>query len=209
MCPFGVLPYYFGARENKPGVIRTFSGGNNDPHIRILTVDTEREGADAELLRHELARGAQDATRVLIDVASGSASMLRQALQLSPTILVPVVADMASVVTLQSLESFFGKQQVPSGKPLQTWYVLNQFDSSSPLQLDVREVLRQQLGERLLPFAIHRAPAVSEALAEGMTVIDYAPDSAAAEDIMNLVTWIRDTSVAVSAGYRGVRWSER
>ncbi len=66
-------------------------------------------------------------------------------------------------------------------KPSLPYYVLNQFDSSLPLHLDVREVLREQLGERLLPFALRRAPAVSEALAEGMTVMDYAPNSAVAE----------------------------
>ncbi|MGC2297944.1 MAG: cellulose biosynthesis protein BcsQ [Acidobacteriaceae bacterium] len=208
-CSFGVLPFYFGAREVKPGVVRTFSGGTSDPPIRVMTLDAERESADTDLLRREMARGGQDASRVLIDVATGSAAMLRQALRLSPTVLVPVVPDMTSVVTLQSLESFFRNQEGLSGKPLQAWYVLNQFDPSSPLQLDVREVLRQQLGERLLPFAVHRSAAVSEALAEGMTVIDYAPNSPAAEDIMSLVTWIRNTSVAVSGGPRGIRWSER
>ena len=54
-----------------------------------------------------------------------------------------------------------------------------------------------------------KGTAVSEALAEGMTVMDYAPNSPAAEDIMNLVTWIRNTSVAVTASQRGMRWSER
>lgn len=208
-CSFGMLPFYFGAREIKPGVVRTFSGGTSDPPIRVLTLDLEQESTDPELLRREVARGAQDASRVLIDVATGSAAMLRQALRLSPTVLVPVVPDMTSVVTLQSLESFFRSQEGKSGRFLQVWYVLNQFDPSSPLQLDVREVLRQQLGERLLPFAIHRSPAVSEALAEGMTVIDYAPNSPAAEDIVSLVAWIRNTSVTVSAAHRGMRWSER
>ena len=65
----------------------------------------------------------------------------------------------------------------PTGKPSLPYYVLNQFDPSLPLHLDVREVLREQLGDRLLPFALRRAPAVSEALAEGMTVMDYAPNS--------------------------------
>ena len=198
-CSFGVLPFYFGAREIKPGVVRTFSGGTSDPPIRVLTLEAERYECDPDLLRREMARGAQDASRVLIDVATGSAAMLRQALRLAPMVLVPVVPDMASVVTLQSLEGFFRNQEGLSGKPLQAWYVLNQFDPSSPLQLDVREVLRQQLGERLLPFAVHRSPAVSEALAEGMTVLDYAPNSPAAEDVMSLVTWIRNTSAAMSA----------
>jgi len=208
-CSFGLLPFYFGAREIKPGAVRTFSGGASDPPIRVMTLEGERESGDTDLLRREIGRGAQDASRVVIDVTTGSAAMLRQALRLGPTVLVPVVPDMASVVTLQSLEAFFRNQEGLAGKTVQAWYVLNQFDASMPLQLDVREVLRQQLGDRLLPFAIHRSPAVSEALAEGMTVIDYAPNSPAAEDIMNLVTWIRNTSVAVANGHRGVRWSER
>lgn len=208
-CSFGVLPFYFGAREIKPGVVRTFSGGTSDPPIRVLTLEAERYDSDPDLLRREMTRGAQDVSRVLIDVATGSSAMLRQAVRLSPLLLVPVVPDMASVVTLPALESFFRNQEGLNGKPLQAWYVLSQFDPSSPLQLDVREVLRQQLGERLLPFAVHRSPAMSEALAEGMTIIDYAPNSPAAEDIMSLVTWIRNTSVAVGAAHRGVRWSER
>jgi cellulose synthase operon protein YhjQ len=208
-CSFGVLPFYFGGREIKPGVIRTFSGGTSDPPIRVLTLDAERYEADPDLLRREMARGAQDVSRVLIDVATGSSAMLHQAVRMAPILLVPIVPDMASVVTLQALEGFFRNQEGVSGKPLQAWFVLNQFDASSALHLDVREVLRQQLGERLLPFAIHRSPAMSEALAEGMTVIDYAPNSPAAEDIISLVTWIRTTSVAVSAVHRGVRWSER
>jgi len=208
-CSFGVLPFYFGAREIKPGVVRTFSGGTNDPPIRVLTLEAERYDADPDLLRREMTRGAQDVSRVLIDVTTGSASMLRQATRLSPLVIVPVVPDMASVVTLPVLEGFFRNQEGLHGKPLQAWYVLNQFDPSSPLQLDVREVLRQQLGERLLPFAIHRSPAMSEALAEGMTVIDYAPSSPASEDVMSMVTWIRNTSIAAGTGHRGVRWSER
>ncbi|HEX4309453.1 MAG TPA: cellulose biosynthesis protein BcsQ [Acidobacteriaceae bacterium] len=208
-CSFGVLPFYFGAREVKPGVVRTFSGGSSDPAVRVLTLESDRYDADPDLLRREMARGTQDISRVLIDVATGSGAMLRQALRLSPTVLVPVVPDMASVVTLQVMEGFFRNQEGLSGKPLQAWFVLNQFDPSSPLQLDVREVLRQQLGERLLPFAVHRSAAMSEALAEGMTVIDYAPNSPAAEDIMSLVTWIRNISVAISSGHRGMRWSER
>lgn len=208
-CLYGVLPFYFGARDVKAGVLRTFSGSPSDTPVHLLTLDGERAAADPELLRREVAAAAQDASRVLIDVATGSAAMLRQALRLAPTVLVPVVPDMSSVVTLQSLETFFKNQEGLSGHPLRAWYVLNQFDPSMPLQLDVREVLRQQLGERLLPFAIHRSTAVSESLAEGMTVIDYAPNSPAAEDIMNLVTWIRNTSVAATSSHRGMRWSER
>jgi cellulose biosynthesis protein BcsQ len=208
-CTFGLLPFYFGAREVKPGVVRTFSGAPSDPPIRVLTVDAERETADGELLRRELARSVADVGRVVIDVATASLSMMRQAVRMSSVVLVPIVPDVASMVTLQSLESFFRNQEGMGGRPPQVCYLLNKFDPSFPLHLDLREVLRQQLGERLLPFAVHRSMAFSEALAEGMTVVDYAPNSPAVEELMNLVTWVRSASVAGAAGSRGSRWSER
>ncbi len=96
---------------------------------------------------------------------------------MAPTVLVPVVPDMSSVVSVGSIDAFFQHNVSAAGKPVLPYYVLNQFDPSLPLHLDVREVLREQLGDRLLPFALRRAPAVSEALAEGMTVMDYAPNS--------------------------------
>ena len=87
--------------------------------------------------------------------------------------------------------------------------MLNQFDASLPLHLDVREVLREQLGERLLPFALRRTAAMSEALAEGMTVMDYAPGSALTEDFATLAGWVKSLSAPATTSYRGVRWSER
>jgi cellulose biosynthesis protein BcsQ len=78
-----------------------------------------------------------------------------------------------------------------------------------PLHLDVREVLREQLGERLLSVALRRTPAMSEALAEGMTVMDYAPGSPLAEDFTTLAGWVKSLSSPAITSYRGVRWSER
>ena len=69
--------------------------------------------------------------------------------------------------------------------------------------------MRQQLGDRLLPFAIRRSPGVSEALAEGMTVMDYAPESPVAADYLNLVSWLRTQSAPAPGGLRNARWSER
>ena len=95
------------------------------------------------------------------------------------------------------------------GRPVQPFYLLNQFDASLPLHLDVREVMRQQLGDRLLPFIIRRSPVVSEALAEGMTVMDYAPDAPVASDYMNFASWLRMQSAPAASGFKNARWSER
>ena len=150
---------------------------------------------------------------MLIDLPTASGSTTRRVLRLGPVVLVPILPDMNSVVSVGAIEAFFRNSAamagIGGGKPIMPYYVLNQFDYSLPLHLDVREILREQIGDRLLPFALRRSPAVSEALAEGMTVIDYAPNAVVAEDYTHLAEWVRSLSAPATQSYRGVRWSER
>ncbi|UWZ83024.1 cellulose synthase operon protein YhjQ/BcsQ [Occallatibacter riparius] len=208
---YGLLPFFFGARDQRPGVLRTFTAPGNgaDAPVQLLTIDCENlgpESAPQEQLSTEIARNGHAASRILVDLATASGAITRRVLRMRPTVLVPVIPDMSSVVSVASIDTFF--QRVSSGQVL-PYYVLNQYDPSLPLHLDVREVLREQLGDRLLPFSLRRTPAVSEALAEGMTVVDYSPNSAVAEDFGALAGWVKSLAAPASAGFRGVRWSER
>src|SRR6185437_2421515 len=108
--------------------------------------------------------------------------------------------DMASVAGISALEQEFGALTDPDGKALLPFYLLNQFDAALPLHLDIREVLRGSLGERLLATAVRRSAAVGEALAEGMTVVDYAPDSAVARDCVDVATWLATAAPASKDG---------
>ena len=211
---FGLLPFFFGARDQRPGLLRTFTPPttSGDAPVQMVTLDPDTlgpENASQETLASEILKHGRSSNRVLVDLATASAATVRRVLRISPVILVPVVPDMSSVVSVASIESFFQHNPGASGKPVQPHFVLNQFDPSLPLHLDVREVLRERLGDRLLPFALRRTPAVSEALAEGMTVMDYAPNSTVAEDFGSLAGWIKNLSAPASTSYRGVRWSER
>jgi cellulose synthase operon protein YhjQ len=210
----GLLPFYFGASELRQGTVRTFSppSGSTDAPIYLVSYDIDQTGSDEaarEQLANEIVANSRGMHRILLDLTSASSWIVRRMSSMNPTILVPVAPDMNSVISLQMVEKFFAGVNDGDGRPMQPYYVLNQFDTSLPLHLDVREVLRRQLGDRLLPFVVRRAPAVSEALAEGMTVVDYAPDAAVAEDYLNLATWLRTVAAPATAGFRNVRWSER
>jgi cellulose synthase operon protein YhjQ len=210
----GLLPFYFGASELRQGTVRTFSppSGSTDAPIYLVSYDVDQKGSDEaaqETLAEEIINNSRGTHRILIDLTVNSSWIVRRLSRMNPTILVPVAPDMNSVISLQTVEKFFSGVNDGDGRPLQPFYVLNQFDTSLPLHLDVREVMRRQLGDRLLPFVIRRAPAVSEALAEGMTVVDYAPDAPVAEDYLNLATWLRTVAAPATAGFRNVRWSER
>jgi cellulose synthase operon protein YhjQ len=211
---FGLLPFYFGARDQRPGMLRTFSppGASTDAPIQMVTLDPEGLGPETpgqENLTAEILKYSRGVSRVIVDLATASGATTRRILRMQPLVVVPVVPDMNSVVSVSSIDAFFDRNGNPGGKASLPYYILNQFDPSLPLHLDVREVLREQLGDRLLPFALRRAPAISEALAEGMTVMDYAPNSALAEDFGALATWVKSLSAPATTTYRGVRWSER
>jgi len=209
----GLLPFYFGASELRHGTVRTFSppSGSTDAPIYLVSYEVDnRPDEDAQdHLVEEIASNSRGTHRILLDLTPTSGWLVRSMARMHPTILVPVAPDMNSVISLQAVEKFFQGITDADGRPLQPYYLLNQFDASLPLHLDVREVLRRQLGDRLLPFVIRRAPAVSEALAEGMTIVDYAPDAPVAEDYLNVATWLRTVAAPATAGFRNVRWSER
>jgi cellulose synthase operon protein YhjQ len=213
---YGLLPFYFGSRDSKPGVVRTFSspvdpadGGEGEAPVYVLNLEPEYYSGDKgqqDALLGALLQDGRGASRILVDIATASREVTGRLLLLRPTILVPLLPDISSLASLVSLEAFLADRNRGAAETL---YVLNQFDAALPLHQDMREMLQQQLGDRLLPLVLRRSPAVSEALAEGMTVIDYAPSSAVAEDYRALAGWLRDFAAPAIVGYAGVRWSER
>jgi hypothetical protein len=200
------LPFYFASREIKPGVVRTFASpvqpGQQDAPVRVLSLETERYGSDGDFLADGLLRHVRGASRVLLDAGTPYRGLPGALMSLRPTLLAPMLPDMSSLVCLASLESM-------AGSGAEIYYLLNQFDPSLPLHLDVRAMLQQQLGSRLLPLVLHRSPAVSEALAEGMTVIDYAPGLEIAEDYRQLAAWLRSLVAPAPVSHGSLRWTER
>lgn len=209
----GLLPFYFGASELKPGVVRTFAPpmGSADAPVHLLSFDVREKGADLEAqeaLAEDLTRNGQGMQRILVDLSPLAPWVAKRLARMNTTVIVPMAPDMSSIISLSAVERFFADIVDGSGRPLHPYYLLNGFDASQPLHLDVREVLRQQLGDRLLPFVIRRSTGISEALAEGMTVMDYSPEAGVAGDYMNLAGWLR-TQSAPAPGFRKARWSEQ
>ncbi|HEX8812728.1 MAG TPA: cellulose synthase operon protein YhjQ/BcsQ, partial [Terracidiphilus sp.] len=211
---FGMLLFFYGARDQRQGVLRTFNppDASHNSRIDILALDVESfgpEGNMPEPFTQEILRHANGADRILIDLATASSAAVRRILRMSPTVLVPVMPDVGSVASVSSIEQFFERNSSGTGEAISPFYILNQFDEAQRLHRDVREVLRNQLGERLLPFALRRSSSVSEAMAEGMTVMDYAHGSPIAEDYGRVTEWLKSLVRPSLRGSRGARWSER
>jgi cellulose synthase operon protein YhjQ len=211
---FGMLPFFYGAKDQRPDVLRSFVAPDTDAESRVevLALDVNRfgpEGNIPEPFTKEILRHAGSANRVIIDLATASNMIVRRILRMTPLVLIPVLPDVGSVASVGAIEQFFHRNTSGIGQPILPHYVLNQFDESQRLHRDVREVLRNRLGDRLLPFALRSSPLVGEALAEGMTVMDYAPGSPVAEDNARLAEWVQNLAAPFAHVSCGARWSER
>ena len=210
----GVLPFYLGARELRPEVIRTFAppSGSTDQPIHLVSYASDgapQREAPVEDLAQRIKRDRTGFSRVVVDVASSATAVLAQLLSLGADVLVPVAPDMNSVISLPLLRRDVARSSAELKGHTEPTFLLTQFDSSQPLQLDIREVLQHQLGERLLPFAVRRSTAITEALAEGMTVVDYAPGEGIAKDFLQVASWVRTLAEPAREGLAQARWSER
>lgn len=126
---------------------------------------------------------------VLIDTPPGPSPYLKAAFVCADLAVLILLADGGSYATIPAMETWL--QQWSLHHPeLRTGYVLNQTDPMAPLSRDVAEVLRQRLGQRLVPVGIHRDEAVGEALAVQQSVIDYDPHCQAAHDFRQLASWL-------------------
>lgn len=215
--PGGLLPLYFGMDRLAVGSVRTAAVREGERGT-VSAVALDAAGAGVEKRAQErmvemLLASARGSDRLVIDLAGDATWMMGQLAALRPMVLAAMAPDMNSVAGLGAMEQAFAAIADRDGRPLLPFYVLNRLDVGLPLHLDIREVLRSELGERLLAVAVRRSAAVSEALAQGMTAVDYAPDAPVARDYTELAAWLRSVSPAsaeaLAEGARGERRGER
>lgn len=127
-------------------------------------------------------------TAVLIDTPRLPSIYAEQACTAARLQLAVLRADAASYAALRLMGS-------PGPAPM--LYLLNKVDATHRLQNDVRALLRQELGERLAPYPVHRDEAVPEAEAANRALVDYAVHSQAAHDLQGLGVWLHDALEAL------------
>jgi cellulose synthase operon protein YhjQ len=195
----GLLPFYFGAREIHSGVVRSFpaaSGAIAEP-LSLVSYDVSESSnsqAKRQALVEEILGNCEGNHRLLLDISAGSNWVVRRIAGQQPVLLVPIAIDGSGPQTVEAVDRVFQDLIDPDGHPIQPYYLLHQFDASLPLHLEVRDSMRRQLQDRLVPVAIRRSAAVNKALAEGMTVIDYAPEALVSRDYLEVAAWLRGVS---------------
>ena len=101
--------------------------------------------------------------------------------------LVVITPEMRSVLAVAAVKESLSADS-------NTWFLLNRFDSGNARHDDIRRQLRTNLGERLLPFFIPETSSVEDAMLQGVSVLDLAPQSFVADAFFELAEWYRAMS---------------
>jgi cellulose synthase operon protein YhjQ len=209
-----MLPVFFGGHDIRPAEVRTFvppSSGTDQP-VHVVSYPTaEQPASDAgeSTWIKDLQRDGKGFNRILVDLSTCAGSALAQLVELGAQVLVPLTPDMNSVLSLTRLERLFAGLLDREGNPAHPFFLLNMFEATQPLSLDIRSLLLEQLNGKLVSTVIRRSSLVGEALAEGMTVIDYAPADGIVKEYTQLVGWLRNLTEPARQGIGHSRWSER
>src|SRR5574340_364604 len=172
-CSLSAVPLYFGGRTLRGGQC-TFLPAGESATGPVHLVARDEGAAGAEWWQRSLKRLEGEVNRILVDSPEHEAGGLT---------LLLVVPDLAAILRARHFAAHAAEPP---------FVLLNKFDPTVPLHVEVRTMLAAQFGERLLPFALRRSDEYSEALAEGVTVLEYAPRGMAAEDIRRLAGWLRN-----------------
>ena len=105
--------------------------------------------------------------------------------------IVPLLPDLRTACRLEPMLKRLIALRDECDSPLPIYFLLSQFDPQVRLHCEIGEWLQESFRSLVLPLTLRRGDEISEALADGGTVIDYAPSSGIALDYRMLAAWIQ------------------
>lgn len=123
-------------------------------------------------------------TLLLIDLPRWPNVWCERFMHISDMNLITMTPDSGSVL---SCDALLPSLQTSRGA---SYFLMNRFESTHVLHLDIWTLCKIKLGHRLLPFYMHQDQALPESFASGSPLKDYAPRSQLTEDFQKLSNWI-------------------
>jgi cellulose synthase operon protein YhjQ len=145
---------------------------------------TEYAAAHRGWITDHLAPFLEREDRVVVaDMPPGPSPYLAELAPIADLALAVLLADAASLALLPRIRSGEFFLDPEGGRTDRIGYVFNQIDHRHLLGRNVLALSEQVLGDDLYGI-VHRDEAVAEAVACRVTLLDYAPDSAASHDVI-------------------------
>ena len=200
----GLLPFYFGATELKAGLRKFVAPGVNAPFIQVIAADK----VTCEWLNGEVKPIMSDSQRTIFDLGPLCGSLLPTIFSMCTVVLIPLLPDLNSIVTVAAIENFLHAQSAGLKTPT-VFYLFNRFDEQSINDQQARELVARQCGNRLLPMTLRHDWTLTEALHGGISAADHTPGSELSHDYLELALWVRRVAPLSSAVLLPGRWSEQ
>jgi cellulose biosynthesis protein BcsQ len=187
--PHSLLGAYFGLRNFGCGV-RTIgqpaSTARASVHVvnRPHTVDDDWVGSACNQLEGEF-------DRMIVDISPAFPQAFLQKVLRDAVAVVPLLPDLRTAFRVEPLLDRLMSLRDECGSALPIYFLLSQFDPNVRLHCEISDWLQEAFSPMVLPLTLRRGDEVSEAMADGETVIDYAPNSGIAHDFHSLATWIK------------------
>ncbi|RYJ04276.1 MAG: cellulose synthase operon protein YhjQ [Acetobacteraceae bacterium] len=195
------------ARQTESGVILLPHGAIDIRGALGLAAALER---DPELLAAPMrAILADPGLMVVADTSPGPSHALNLLAPMSAMVVCVLLADATSAALVPEVDSgrFLGNGTMAALFAGRLRVVLNQVDPESRLSRTAAETVARHLGPRLLG-AVCRDEVVAEALASQRMVLDFAPQSHAAEDLREIARGIEAALPVVPEAFPAV-WGAR
>ncbi|HEY1948372.1 MAG TPA: cellulose synthase operon protein YhjQ/BcsQ [Bryobacteraceae bacterium] len=188
--PRSTLPFFFGARDLLKGN-NSLIVSNGIPTYLLLRDSTLDTDSTDEWLWSNVAQLDTSIDALLMEVGPQMAPRTQTWLYSTGVSIFVLEPDMRSAMALPQILDVLAARKARFAEPIATYFLLNKYDEQSPFHVDMRRWLRDELDGMLAPVVLRRDHRVSEALAEGKTVLDYAPDSEIAGDFRALAQWLK------------------
>jgi cellulose synthase operon protein YhjQ len=121
---------------------------------------------------------------VIVDLPRWPSPWCHAMMALSDLNLVTLIPDSGAILGIDRLLPNLLESRGAS------YFIMNRFDSSKVLHLDLWTLCKMKLSHRLLPFYLHEDQSLAESIAAGTPLADYAPRSQLVEDQQKLCNWM-------------------
>ncbi len=185
----GLLPFYFGANNLRPG-LHTFA----DPDTNRAPLRVYSTGEITQDWLNQEVRAKMDAAYwTIFDLGPASTMLLPQILEMCSFVLVPLLPDLNSILSVSRIESMVESMRMRGAAVPSPFYLFNKFDPEDPVDEGARELVLGQCGGRLLPWSIGYDSEAARAIASRKTVIDHAPDAELSQASLKLAAILQQT----------------
>ncbi len=129
---------------------------------------------------------------ILIDLPLFPSSLIGEAAEMSPLVLLPVLPEIPSLLAAKEMENCFERTEAEKRLYVERFYILNRLDETRLIHQNLASRFQWLLGSRLCPHSIADNPLLEDLLARGHSFLDMPSENASPVLCDRIGRWIME-----------------